>query len=236
MKAVAYLRVSTVQQAQSGTGLQTQRAAVEAFCSGRGWEIIAEFEDVAGGKSSDRPGLRAALHRARVTGATLVVASLDRLSRDVVFVTELLASRVSFVAVNLPEADKMVLQIMAVMAERERAAISAATRAGLMRAKERGQKLGNPNGAAALRRANKGNAASLAAAKANRDAFAADLEPVLIDIWADGHCTLRAVAGELNARNISSRRGGKWHPACVAALLDRVGRDKLTAACRESAA
>ena len=231
MKAISYVRVSTRRQAECGIGLNLQRAAITAFCHKRGWGIIAEFEDVAGGKLDDRPGLTAALHRARVTGATLVVAALDRLSRDVVFVTRLMASPVKFVAADCPEADKTVLQIMAVMAEHERASISAATREGLQRAKDRGQKLGNPNGAAALRRAGKGNGDAIAATEAKVMAYLADLEPVLVDVWRQGHRTVRAVADELNARNIPTRRGGKWYPASVAVLLNRVGRDKLNAAC-----
>jgi DNA invertase Pin-like site-specific DNA recombinase len=231
VNAVSYLRVSTPRQADHGAGLELQQATVAALCRYRGWEIIAEFQDVAGGKSDDRPGLHAALHRARVTGATLVVASLDRLSRDVVFVTRLMASPVKFVPADYPEAGKAVLQIMAVMAENQRALISARTREALKLAKERGQKLGNPNGAAALRRANKGNAASIAANKAKLTAYLADIKPVLVDLWREGHRTGRAVANELNARNIPARRGGKWHPSSTVALLNRVGRGELDAAC-----
>lgn len=232
MKAISYIRVSTRKQAEHGTSLELQRDAVAEFCRTRGWEVIAQFKDVAGGASEDRPGLTAALHRARVTGAIIVVAALDRLSRDVVFVTRLLASPVNFVAADCPEADKTVLQIMAVMAERQRASISASTREGLKRAKDRGQKLGNPDGGAALRRAGKGNTAAVAAIEAKLVAYLVDLEPVLVDVWRQGHRTVRAVADELNARHIPTRRGGKWYPASAAVLLNRVGRGKLDAASR----
>jgi len=223
MRAVSYVRVSTVQQAKSGLGLEAQRLAIANFCNERGWQVIDEFEEVGGAKSNDRPQLHSALHRCRVSGATLVVATLDRLSRDVAYVSKLLDSPVRIVVANFPEADKMTLQLMAVFAEREREYISRRTREGLQRKKEAGVKLGNPNGAAALRRAGKGNAAAVAASRAAAAAFAADLEVVLQDLRAEGHRTLRALADELNARRILTRRGRNWRPGSVHQLLTRLG-------------
>lgn len=222
MKVVAYYRVSTSGQGRSGLGLEAQRAAVAQYCGGRGCKMIGEFTEVESGKVDTRPELAKALHLAKVTGATLVVAKLDRLSRNVAFLAALQESGARFVAADMPEANELTIHIMAAVAQAERKAISRRTREALAAAKVRGVRLGNPNGAAALRRAEKGNTASVTAIRDGADRFAADLEPIVVAIVAAGHSSLRTMAAELNHRGIVTRRGGAWHPATVRDLMKRV--------------
>jgi DNA invertase Pin-like site-specific DNA recombinase len=221
-RVVAYYRVSTAEQGRSGLGLYAQRQAVQALCRGRGWEIIAEHTEVESGKVAQRPELIAALHRAKVTGAVLVVAKLDRLSRSVAFLSALQDSGAKFIAADMPEANELTVHIMAAVAQAERLAISKRTTEALRAAKAAGRKLGNPNGAAALRKAAKGNSAAIAKVKADAADHAHDLAPVVADIQAAGMTSLAAIAAELNARHIQTRRGGEWHPSSVSNLLRRI--------------
>lgn len=221
-RVVAYYRVSTEGQGRSGLGLEAQRHAVRALCDSRGWEVIDERTEIESGKNDTRPELAAAMHRAKVTGAVLVVAKLDRLSRSVAFLSALQDSGTRFVAADMPEANELTVHIMAAVAQAERKAIGRRTREALQAAKAAGRRLGNPNGAAALRRAGKGNVAAVAEIKAGADSFAADLSPIVADIQAGGATSLPAIAAELNARHIQTRRGGKWHPSSVRNLLARL--------------
>ena len=221
-KVVAYYRVSTEAQGRSGLGLDAQREAVSRLCGSRGWIIAAEFTEIESGKRNDRPELQAAMHRAKVTGGTLVVAKLDRLSRSVAFLSALQESGGRFLAADMPEANELTVHIMAAVAEAERKAIGRRTREALAAAKARGTKLGNPNGAAALRRAAKGNAAAIEAVKAEATERAADLAPIVADIRAEGATSLPAIARELNERGIVTPRGAKWHPSSVKNLLARL--------------
>ncbi len=223
-KAVAYYRVSTAKQGASGLGLDAQRAAVEALCSTRGWEIIAPpFTEVESGKRSDRPELLKALERCKVTGATLVVAKLDRLSRDAAFLLTLQNSGAPFVAADMPDANNFTVGIMALVAQQEREAISSRTKAALAAAKARGQRLGNPNGAASLRRAGKGTAAALLARQRNADEHAARLRPILNRMRDEGHTSLGALANALNEEGMVTPRGARWHASSVRNLLARLG-------------
>lgn len=221
-KVVAYYRVSTEGQGRSGLGLEAQREAVGALCRSRGWHIAAEFTEVESGKRDDRPQLEAAKHRAKVTGAVLVVAKLDRLSRNVAFLASLQDSGTRFLAADMPEANELTVHIMAAVAQAERKAIGARTREALAAAKARGAKLGNPNGAASLRRAAKGNGAAVSALRAGADERASDLSPIIADIRAAGAVSLPAIAKELNERGIVTARGGAWHPSSVRNLLARL--------------
>lgn len=220
-RLVAYERVSTARQGASGLGLEAQRKVIEDFAASRGAEVLARFTEVESGRKADRPELAKALHHAKVTGATLVIAKLDRLSRNAAFLLALRDSGVRFVAVDMPEANDLTVGIMALVAQAEREAISRRTKEALAVAKSRGVKLGNPNGAESLRRAGKGGAALGAAVSANAAMFAADLAPVLADIRAGGHNSLRAIAAELTARGIRTRRGGTWGVGNVKTLLRR---------------
>jgi DNA invertase Pin-like site-specific DNA recombinase len=219
MRLVAYERVSTARQGQSGLGLEAQRRQIAEFAATRGAEVLARFTEVESGRKADRPELAKALHHAKVTGATLVIAKLDRLSRNAAFLLALRDSGVKFVAVDMPEANDLTVGIMALVAEVEREAISRRTKEALASAKARGVKLGNPNGAASLRRAGMGGAALRATVAANAAAFATDLAPVVADIRAAGHSSLRKIAAELTARGIRTRRGGQWGVGNVRALL-----------------
>ena len=221
-RLVAYERVSTARQGASGLGLEAQRQTIEAFAASRGAEVLARFTEVESGRKADRPELAKALHLAKVTGATLVIAKLDRLSRNAAFLLALRDSGVRFVAVDMPEANDLTVGIMALVAEVEREAISRRTKEALAVAKARGVKLGTPNGAASLRRAGKGGEALRSAVSANAAAFAADLAPVLADIRAAGHTSLRAIAAELTTRGMRTRRGGTWGVGNVKGLLGRV--------------
>ncbi|PWE30581.1 resolvase [Maritimibacter sp. 55A14] len=223
LRLVAYERVSTARQGRSGLGLDAQRKAIDAFASERSAEVLARFTEVESGRKSDRPELVRALDLARLTGATLVIAKLDRLSRNAAFLLTLRDSGVRFLAVDMPEANDLTVGIMALVAQQEREAISRRTREALAAAKARGVKLGNPNGAAALRRAGKGGAPLRAAVTRNADRHARGLADVVAEITRAGHTSLRAIAAELNARGMLTRRGGRWHVSTVRNLLRRLG-------------
>lgn len=223
-KAVAYYRVSTARQGASGLGLEAQRAAVEALCAARAWELIAPpFQEIESGKRADRPELAKALERAKLTGARLVIAKLDRLSRNAAFLLTLKDSGVEFVAADMPDANNLTVGIMALVAQQEREAISRRTKEALAVAKARGQRLGNPNGAAALKRAGKGTTAALAAVSANADAHAARLRPVITKLREQGAASLGGIASALNAEGILTPRGGRWHASSVRNVLSRLG-------------
>jgi DNA invertase Pin-like site-specific DNA recombinase len=223
MQSVLYFRVSTASQERSGLGLEAQRHAVEAFCARRGCEVLAEFTEVESGKSSDRPQLLKALHHAKVTGATVVVAKMDRLSRNLAFLATLQDSGARFVAADMPEANELTVHIMGAVAQAERKAISTRTKEALQAAKARGVTLGNPNGAEALRRAGRGNAAAVEALKAGANVHAVNLAPIIAHLKAEGHTSLRDLAGALNERRMLTPRGGRWYATSVRNLLARIG-------------
>jgi DNA invertase Pin-like site-specific DNA recombinase len=162
-RLIAYERGSTARQGASGLGLEAQRQSIDAFAGSRGAEVLARFTEVESGRNPDRPELNRALHLSKITGATLVIAKPDLLSRNAAFHLTLRDSGVRFLAVDLPEANDLTVGIMALVAQAEREAISRRTKEALAVAKARGVKLGNPNGAQALRRAGKGAGALRAA-------------------------------------------------------------------------
>jgi len=183
---VAYLRVSTVRQGESGLGLEAQRAAVEAFARQHGGTIVASYVEVETGKRSDRPELAKALCVARKAKATLLIAKLDRLARNVAFIANLMDAGVEFLACDQPFASRLTLHILAAVAEDEARRISERTKAALQAAKARGRKLGNPNGASALRRAGQGNSASIASITAAASSRAESLRPVIDELRSNG--------------------------------------------------
>lgn len=234
-RVAAYYRVSTEGQGRSGLGLEAQRHAVRTLCEGRDWEIVAEFTEVETGKRNDRPKLHAALDHARLTGAKLVVAKLDRLSRDAAFTLQLRNSGVDFTCADNPDVNRLTIGLLAVINEDERERISERTKAALAAAKARGtftkadgtpykagQRLGNPNGAAAIRRAAKGNGASVAAIKGNADAFAESLRDTVVAIRASGVTSLAGIADALNGMHMKTARAGKWHASSVRNLVARL--------------
>ncbi|WP_126172602.1 recombinase family protein [Altericroceibacterium xinjiangense] len=223
-RAVAYYRVSTKRQGQSGLGLDAQRRAVEECCRQRGLDLIAPpFEEIESGKRDDRPELAKAIERCKLTGATLVVAKLDRLSRNVAFLATMQDSRVKFIAADMPDANELTVHILAAVAQAERKAISKRTKEALAAAKARGQKLGNPNGAAALRRYQGANAMAAEAKASQANEFADGLRPTVERLRAEGHQSLGALASALNDEQIRTPTGkGKWHASSVRNLLARM--------------
>lgn len=222
MRVVVYMRVSTARQGRSGLGLEAQQAAIAHFVRERRAEVIQTFTEVESGAAADRPELGRALHLAKVTGATLLIAKLDRLSRNAAFLLTLRDSGVRFIAADMPDANELTVGIMALVAQQEREAISRRTKEALAAAKVRGQRLGNPNGAAALRRAGRGNEAAIAATKKLAHEHAASLRPVLAELACKGIITLGAIAKALNERGILTPRGGTWHKSSVRNLMERL--------------
>jgi len=204
-QVVSYIRVSTSMQGKSGLGIEAQREAIARFAAAEGCEVLAEVVEVETGKGSDaldrRPKLAEALAKARKAKAAVVVAKLCRLSRDVAFISGLMAQRVPFIVAELgAEADPFMLHIYAALAEKERGMISDRTRAALAAKKAQGATLGN--------RTNLGEAQAKGATanRAGADAFAANLLPVVRQIQASGASTLGAIADAMNARGIRTAR------------------------------
>ncbi len=222
MKMVAYQRVSTARQGQRGLGLDAQWAAIQAYAKQVKGRVIERFTEIESGKNNERPELAKALRHAKLTGAVLVIAKLDRLSRNAAFLLTLRDSGVRFVAADMPDANDLTVGVMALVAQQERQAISTRTKEALQAAKARGQRLGNPNGAAALRRAQRGNAASVQRIKEVADANAEELRPVVESLQRQGVTTLAALAASLNESEIRTPRGGRWHPSSVRNLLGRL--------------
>lgn len=208
---VAYYRVSTERQGRSGLSLEAQQHAVEAFIASRiDAKLIAPpFVEVESGKRNDRPELLKALHRAKVTGSTLLIAKLDRLSRNACFLMGLRDAGVAFVAVDMPEANAMTVGIMALVAQHEREAISTRTKAALQAAKARGTVLGSRTHGQHLQ-GHGYHKAGVASLKASADARAKDLAEVLTDLESEGIVSANAQAIALNERGIITARGGKW--------------------------
>lgn len=215
---VSYLRVSTAKQGASGLGIDAQRKSVSDYLNGGSWNLITEVVEFESGKRADRPKLAEALRLCRIHNATLVIARLDRLSRDAAFLLNLQSAGVRFVAADMPEANEMVVGIMGVMAQAERKRISTNTKLALAQAKARGVKLGGDRGVVPTAETQaKGGAAT----KAKAAGRAADVAPIIEDIKAGGATTLRAIADELNARGIPTARGGTWAPVQVSRIIER---------------
>jgi DNA invertase Pin-like site-specific DNA recombinase len=219
---VAYYRVSTANQGASGLGMEAQRAAVAAFITGGGADakLLKSFTEVESGKRDDRPELAKALDHARLTGATLLIAKLDRLSRDAHFLLGLQKAGVSFVASDMPEANALTVGIMALVAQQEREGISRRTREALAAARARGVKLGCPNGAAHLRRY--GNRLAVTAIKAAAGARAKGLAATIAAIRGEGVTSANGIAKALNERSIATPRGGTWTARSVLNVVARL--------------
>jgi DNA invertase Pin-like site-specific DNA recombinase len=221
-KFVAYYRVSTARQGRSGLGIEAQKRAVLDYLNGGRWTLLKEFTEVESGKRNDRPELSKALHLCKVTGAKLVIAKLDRLSRNAAFLLSLRDAGVRFVAADVPDANELTVGILALVAQQEREAIAKRTREALAAAKRRGVVLGNPNGARALSRARKGNKAAVAAIRSKADSHAANLQPVVEELRKEGIESLAGIAAALNERGMETPRGGRWHSSSVRNLLARL--------------
>lgn len=204
-KFVAYYRVSTQKQGKSGLGLDAQKAAVASYLNGGDWELISEFTEIETGKGSNalskRPQLVAALELSKKSDATLVIAKLDRLARNVHFISGLLETGVEFVAADMPQANKVMIQMYSVMAEWERDQISVRTKAALAAAKARGVTLG-VSGSANLKR-------NILERQDVALAFAKKLETILRGFMT-ASMSQRSMVNELNGLNIPTSKGGKW--------------------------
>jgi DNA invertase Pin-like site-specific DNA recombinase len=212
-------RVSTTAQGVSGLGLEAQRQAVAAHVAGG--RLLAEYLEVESGRKNDRPQLRAALAHAEATGATLIIAKLDRLACNVAFIASLMEAGVDFIAADLPSASRLTIHILAAVAEHEREMISARTKAALAATKTRGVKFGNPNGARPLAAARKGNIAALAALAASATTHRARALLIIAATRSAGVISPNAIARELERRGILTLRGGRWRRDTVRAMLGR---------------
>ena len=215
---VSHLRVSPAKQGHSGLGLEAQRQAVADYLNGGSWQLVTEVIEIESGKRSDRPKLTEALRLCRLHNATLIIAKLDRLSRDAHFLLGLEKAGVEFVAADMPSANRLTVGIMAMVADEERRMISRRTKDALAAAKARGQKLGGNRGNLPVI-GDKGRAISLAARQAKARSRAADLVPIIAELRAAGVVSLQQIAAELNARGIRAARGGAWSREQVRRVL-----------------
>jgi DNA invertase Pin-like site-specific DNA recombinase len=214
MRCIAYYRVSTDRQGRSGLGLEAQSAAVRAYVSHRTGDLVECFTEIESGRRVDRPQLAAAIASCRQHKATLLIAKLDRLARNVHFISGLMESGVDFIACDMPQANRLTVHIMAAMAEHEREMISTRTREAMTAAKARGQRLGAPDPAAAWPLA-------LAAQAAQREARDARSLQLISLVQSGQTMSFSETARRLNALGIASPCGGRWHPASVRAILRR---------------
>lgn len=227
MKVVAYYRVSTKRQGESGLGLEGQKAAVDAFAKQAGANVLTEYTEIESGRKAHRPELAKALAHAKRSKATLVVAKLDRLARNVAFTAALQDAGVRFVCCDNPSANEMTINILASVAQGEAKAISERTIAALTAAKARGTKLGSArpghwHGREQLRLAGLAKARERAAEANKRAADEAytDIYPTVTELRVKG-MSLQAIAGELNAMGHTTRRGKPWNPMQVLHVLKR---------------
>src|SRR3984885_2703167 len=201
-KFVAYYRVSTVKQGASGLGLEAQQEAVRSYLNGGRWKMVDEVTEIESGKRNDRPALARALSLCRIHKATLIIAKLDRLARNVNFISNLMESGVEFTAVDFPQANRLTVHILAAVAEHEAQMISQRTKAALQAARARGVTLGTPNHTRIARSAPKGNRASARVRGEEARRRAADVLPVIEGVKVSGVTTLAGIAEKLNERGI----------------------------------
>jgi DNA invertase Pin-like site-specific DNA recombinase len=210
---VAYYRVSTDRQGRSGLGLEAQQEAVRSYLNGGDWQLIGEFTETESGRKDERPELEKALALCRKRKAKLVIAKLDRLSRNLAFIARLMDAGVEFVAVDNPHANKLTIHILAAVAQHEREMIAERTKAALQAAKARGKRLGR-NGAEQLAPAYRDQAVERARA----------LAPMVAEIRAAGASSLREIAVGLNTRGLLTLQGKPWSAMQVKRMLERVTR------------
>lgn len=207
---IVYLRCSTGKQQASGLGIEAQREAVERYTTQSGGTIITEYTETESGAKSDRPQLSKALAHCRRAKATLLIARLDRLSRSLSFVAQLLDANVEIRCADMPEANRLLLQMLAVFSEHERQMIRDRTRAALAAAKARGTVLGAHGKVLAAKY------------RADAQAHAECLRPAILQARASGCATLPQFANFLTAGGHPTSSGGKWHPMTVRRILDRL--------------
>ncbi len=241
---VAYYRVSTEKQGRSGLGLEAQQEAVRSYLNGGAWTLVAEVVEVESGKKNDRPRLAEALRLCRLHGAVLIIAKLDRLARNVAFISNLMESGVEFTAVDFPQANRLTVHILAAVAEHEREMISKRTKDALaskrafyarltdqekaeLRLRGKATQLGGNQGKVHLV-ARKGALASAVIRSTKAKRRAADVAPIVHELQAAG-ASLRKMAAALNDRHIPTARGSRWTATQVMRVLDQAGSRKTIA-------
>ncbi len=221
VRYIAYYRVSTAAQGRSGLGLEGQQAAVASYLATQHHELVGSFTEIESGRNSGRPQLTAALAQARRQKATVVIAKLDRLARSVAFISAIMESGVEFIAADMPAANRLTIQIMAVIAENEARMISERTKAALAAAKARGVVLGNRASVIAAQPM----AREVIAKQA--DNHADNIIPTLKQIVKSGVRSVHVVAEQLNQRGVRTARGGQWHGTTILNLIRRRGFESL---------
>jgi len=224
---VIYLRVSTAEQGKSGLGLAAQRKTVENYLNGNGYEIVGEFTEIESGGKNNRPELQKAITACKLKKARLIVSKLDRLSRDLHFISELQESKVSFVVAEMPDATELTIHIYAALAQHERKVIGQRTKDALAALKAKGKRLGNPclqrgervPGSGITPQANKARTS-----KAND--YAADMATVIAEAKALGHSSLRKIATFLNESGYKTSKGGDWHPTSISRVIKCIEKHK----------
>lgn len=220
-KFIGYVRVSTDKQGKSGLGIEAQRKAITDYLNGGNWELIAEYAEVESGKIDERIELQKALKHCQMTGATLVIAKLDRLSRDSHFIGSIMKSGIEFIACDMPAANKFTIHILAAVAEHEREMISMRTKAALQAAKAKGKVFGNPknlNPEAAA----KGRVIGVKSRQRKANEFAVKVSSIIHEFAVKG-LSLNQIARELNKSEILTARGkiGSWTPTAVKNVIAR---------------
>ncbi|MFZ4860167.1 MAG: recombinase family protein [Desulfuromonadaceae bacterium] len=219
-KYVSYIRVSTKKQGASGLGLEAQRETINTFLNGGLWDLLKEFQEVESGKNNDRPELQKALTHCQLTGATLLVAKLDRLSRDVHFITSLEKAGVEFTVCDFPFANKFTINIFAALAQYERELISQRTTVALQAKKARGAILGKPENLTLVAAA-AGRATGRAVRADNVNQFANKVKPMILSLKSEG-MSQNAIAKRLNADSIRTASGkGMWTATAVRIVANR---------------
>lgn len=214
---VSYLRISTDHQGAEGLGIASQRRAVREWLDGGAWNLIAEFKEVKSGADDDRPELARAIKACKKHRATLLIANLSRLSRDLHFITGLEKQRITFLALDCPNDDAFTLHIKASLYQEERRLISDRTRKALAELKAKGVKLGNPTN---LKEAGQRGAKTN---KAKADQFSQNIMAIIEDIKRAGITTLAGITKALNDRGVSTARNGQWHITSVRNVIKRCG-------------
>ncbi len=223
-KFISYLRVSTARQGASGLGLEAQREAVSRYLNGGSWNLVGEIVEIESGKRNDRPQIAEALRLCRLHKATLVIAKLDRLARNVHFISSLMEAGVDFVACDFPEANRLTVHILASVAEHETMMISLRTKAALAASRARGTKLGGMRGTASRMAgiAREGARCSAIARQESASLRQKDLLPIIENLRASGLVSLQALAKGLNDGGLGAARGGAWTATQVRRLLQAV--------------
>jgi DNA invertase Pin-like site-specific DNA recombinase len=221
-KYVCYYRVSTADQGKSGLGLDAQKKTVEDFLNGNGHEIVGEYTEIESGGKNDRPELQNAITACELKGARLIVAKLDRLSRDLHFITQLQQSGTRFVIAEMPDATELTIHIYASIAQHERKVIGQRTKAALAQLKDKGVKLGNPCLEKGEQIPGSGDTTNARAARIKTTGeYALKMAPFIEEMKAQGHTSLRQIAAALNAEGYKTVTGKEWQAMAVSQVIKR---------------